>query len=246
MTFTTACLSGAYSIDAFTLSGVNTTLSPIVGDTNTGTSTLSVSVTGVAAGSCAVIDETNHNGTGTVSYSASGTSGTITGLPLWTVSSSDYYGSGYVTNGGNLLTIAGSGNLTVSGALSGSGGLAMSGQGVLTLGSSNNYSGGTTLSAGTLNFGNAAALGSGTAAFTRNATLQAGISATVANNLAIGSGVTGTFDTQTNSPTFSGVISGALLDASPGLRPEVVPEPGTIALLRAGLVAGICIWRKRS
>ena len=97
---------------------------------------------------------------------------------------------------------------TYSNAISGSGGVTQFGTGTLTLNGSNTYSGGTTLNAGTLNFGNADALGSGTAVFTGGATLQAGVTDTVANAIAINSGVTGTIDTGTNTVTLSGNITG--------------------------------------
>ena len=74
---------------------------------------------------------------------------------------------------------------------------------------SSTFSGGTTLSAGTLNFGNLAAVGGGTAAFAGNATLQAGVAGTLANSLAINPGVTGTFDTQANAVTLSGIVGGS-------------------------------------
>ena len=51
--------------------------------------------------------------------------------------------------------------LTVSGVIGGSGGLAMNGSGLLCLAGSNSYSGGTTVSAGTLQLGSNAALGTG-------------------------------------------------------------------------------------
>jgi autotransporter-associated beta strand protein len=100
------------------------------------------------------------------------------------------------------------GGQSYSGVISGSGILVKSGTGTLTLAASNSFSGGTQLAAGTLNFGNLAALGSGTAAFTGNATLQAGVAGTVANNIAINPGVTGTLDTQANAVTLSGIVSG--------------------------------------
>ena len=69
--------------------------------------------------------------------------------------------SGSIANGGFLLTLAGSGNTTISGVLSGSGGLTKSGAGTLTLSGNNTYSGGTTVSGGTLQANSSSALGSG-------------------------------------------------------------------------------------
>jgi autotransporter-associated beta strand protein len=78
------------------------------------------------------------------------------------------------------------------------------GTGTLILGASNSYSGGTTLSVGTLRFGNAAALGSGPLAITGNTILQAGLAATLSNAVSIATGITGTVDTNSNNTTLSG------------------------------------------
>ena len=71
--------------------------------------------------------------------------------------------SGNVTEGANLLTVAGAGSTTISGVLSGTGGLAKNDGGTLTLGAANSgLSGNVTVSAGVVNVGNTVALGSGT------------------------------------------------------------------------------------
>ena len=110
------------------------------------------------------------------------------------------------------------GGQSFSGVIGGSGVLVKSGTGMLTLAASNSYSGGTQLAAGTLNFGNPAGLGSGTTTFAGNATLQAGVAGTVANDIAINPGITGTLDTQANAVTLSGIISGTgtLTKVGPG------------------------------
>ena len=63
---------------------------------------------------------------------------------------------GTIDNGGTTLTIAATANVTLGGAVSGSGGLSKTGPGLLTLTASNLYSGGTTISAGTLTVGSGA------------------------------------------------------------------------------------------
>lgn len=73
--------------------------------------------------------------------------------------------SGNIDNGANLLTIAGTGNTTISGIIGSgatfSGGLTKSGAGTLTLNGANNYTGPTTIStACTVILGSATALGS--------------------------------------------------------------------------------------
>jgi len=83
------------------------------------------------------------------------------------------------------------------------------GTGTLTLGAANSYSGGTTLTAGTLRIGHASALGSGPLSFTGNAILQAGVAANPPNAVTIAAGVTGTLDTNGNNTTLSGAITGA-------------------------------------
>jgi autotransporter-associated beta strand protein len=83
--------------------------------------------------------------------------------------------SSAVTNGGNLLTITGTGNTTISGVISGSGGLTKNGSGILTLSgtAANTYTGTTTVNAGELDLNK-----------------TAGVNA-IAGNLVIGDG-TGT------------------------------------------------------
>ncbi len=88
-------------------------------------------------------------------------------------------------------------------------GLAKLGTNTLTLSGSNGRTGGTTLWAGTLNYGDLNALGSGTTTFVGNSTLQAGVAGTLTNNVVSNPGVTGTFDTQANAVTLSGIVSGS-------------------------------------
>ncbi|MGA1980785.1 MAG: autotransporter domain-containing protein, partial [Sedimentisphaerales bacterium] len=58
--------------------------------------------------------------------------------------------SGTIDNGGFLLTVGGAGNETLSGIISGTGALTKAGAGTVTLSGTNAYSGGTTVTAGTL------------------------------------------------------------------------------------------------
>ncbi len=122
---------------------------------------------------------------------------------------------GVVTNSATgTSTLTHTGSSTFAGQLQDGGAgrvlaLVKSTGGMLTLTGSNNYSGGTQINAGVLNYGNTAALGTGMVNFTNNGTLQAGVTGTVANSVSIGSGVTGSFDTQANNTTLSGVIAGS-------------------------------------
>lgn len=72
-------------------------------------------------------------------------------------------GSGAVALGASCTVTVSGGILGVGGIISGSGySLTKAGAGTLTLRGANNYTGGTTLSAGTLNINNASAIGAGT------------------------------------------------------------------------------------
>ena len=115
---------------------------------------------------------------------------------------------------GRTLTLGGTGNTTVTGVISninGVGGtagtLAKSGAGTLQLDVANTYSGGTTLSAGTLLLGDKASLGSGTLTVSGASTLQAGTDLSganaVANNVSLGNALTFTGN---NSLQLSGPV----------------------------------------
>lgn len=98
---------------------------------------------------------------------------------------------------------------TFSSSLASSGGtLTKLGTGSLVLAVANSYSGGTTLTAGTLRIGSVAALGAGTLTINGSSTLQTNVAGTVTNALSISTGITGTLDTNGNNLTLSGAITG--------------------------------------
>jgi autotransporter-associated beta strand protein len=86
--------------------------------------------------------------------------------------------------------------------------LTKSGEGTQILTVANTHTGGTLLSGGTLNYGNATALSSGPLSFTANSTLQAGVATTLANAVNIATGVTGTLDTVGFATTLNGTLTG--------------------------------------
>ncbi|PLC05094.1 autotransporter outer membrane beta-barrel domain-containing protein [Variovorax sp. RO1] len=79
---------------------------------------------------------------------------------------------------------------TLSGVLSGDGALTKTGGGMLRLFGDNTYSGGTTLSAGTLIVGNAAALGTGALNAAGGTTLDASAAVTLGNDVDLGGNLT--------------------------------------------------------
>jgi autotransporter-associated beta strand protein len=115
-------------------------------------------------------------------------------------------------NGTKILTLGGSGNIAFNGIIPNGTfpntsviSLTKSGAGTVTLNGTNTYTGGTTISSGTLAFNNDSALGTGsislngTLSALANATLSNNISVATAGILRVGSG---------NTFTSTGVISG--------------------------------------
>ena len=94
---------------------------------------------------------------------------------------------GVVTNSATgTSTLTHTGSSTFAGRLQDGGAgkvvaLVKSTGGTLSLTGSNSYTGGTTINAGVLNYGNVASLGTGAVTFTGNATLRAGVAHTPAS-----------------------------------------------------------------
>ncbi|MBI1338501.1 MAG: hypothetical protein GC164_16280 [Phycisphaera sp.] len=103
--------------------------------------------------------------------------------------------------------------LTISAQISGDDGLQKNGAGALVLSGNNLYSGGTTISAGTVTVGHNNAFGTGTITVTGNSTIDAvyGIFPVIPNELVVNPGVTLTTvgSTQYFGQTFSGKVSGS-------------------------------------
>jgi autotransporter-associated beta strand protein len=112
--------------------------------------------------------------------------------------------TGTLVNNGNTVTFDGSGNTSMSGAISGAGGLVKNDAGTLTLSGANTYSGGTTLNTGTLTANNNSALGTG--ALTINGGALASTNSSTVNNTI----------TLNNNAGLSGITTGGTLTQTGG------------------------------
>jgi autotransporter-associated beta strand protein len=139
-------------------------VSAVKGITFTGTGTSNTAGATIAAGTAPSLTI----GSAGITVQAGSGANTITApvvlgaAQTWTNNSGNLLSiQGNVTNSTFLLSVAGSGNTTISGNIGGgTGGLSMSGTGILTLSGTNTYTGATTVSAGTLKMGSATALNS--------------------------------------------------------------------------------------
>ncbi len=153
-------------------------------------------------------------GSGTVSGTSALTfSGTLSSNSSVTLTISNTttttFGDIALSTAANTLTLSNaSGTVQVNGTIRNGGasaaGLAKTGAGLLILSSSNSYSGNTTLTAGTLQIGNARAVGSGTLVFNGGTFQGDGQAYTVANSmsLAANSAITGS-----SNFTFTGSLA---------------------------------------
>ena len=131
----------------------------------TGSNSLTVALNGTASSTVILLNATNaYSGGTTIS------SGT---LQVGNGGSSGTLGTAAVTDNGDLVFDLSS-NFTLANAVSGNGSLTQEGTGTLVLSGNNAYSGGTTVSAGTLMVGSATALGhtSGTVSVASGAVLD--------------------------------------------------------------------------
>ncbi len=112
--------------------------------------------------------------------------------------------NGTVANGGNLLTLNGSSNMSFAGSISGTAGLTKEGTGTTTLSANNTYGGNTTVNNGTLIAGHVHALGNAGLIIQNTATakLQSGLAAPVqltSLTMQGGTSPSGTFDITDNN-----------------------------------------------
>ena len=132
--------------------------------------------------------------------------------------------TGPVNTNGNSISFTGSGAVAVSGVVSGSGSLIQGGTGSTTLTSTNSYTGGTTLSSGTLNANASGALGTGAL------TLQGG---TLTSTASISNAIT-----LSGNATLSGTTTTGALTQTGGsytlTMASNATHSGTIALAASG------------
>ncbi len=135
-------------------------------------------------------------------------SGAVLGLGGYNATIGSLNGSGGVSLGSGSLTDGGNNTgASFGGVISGTGTFVKVGSAALTLTGTNTYSGGTTLSNGTLSVGNDNNLGTGTLTL-NGGTLQTSAGITSSKNVVL-TGNNGTFDTNGFNSTLSGVISGS-------------------------------------
>ena len=141
----TVNLNAAQSVAGLSFLGTNTNTTSLLGGTS-GNQVLTLGASGITINSLA--------GAVTIGSVTAGQNVAITlgSAQTWTNNSANTFTVvNDVTNGANLLTIAGSGNAAISGVIgSGAGGLSKSGSGTLTLSGANTYTGATTVNGGML------------------------------------------------------------------------------------------------
>ena len=166
--------------------------------------------------------------------------------------------SGTLTPSGTTYNLGGgSGTLTFTPAITGAASLNVSGRGTVVLTGSNKYTGGTTVSGGTLDF-------AGPAASPTAGILSVNSGGYVVLGALVGSSASATAESNSDqapidtsssaAPVAPGMFSGT--SGSPGgatwldsvesmaNRDAAVPEPGTIALLAVGML-GLAPWLRR-
>src|SRR6185437_5760181 len=233
-------VTGASSISGstnLTLSG-NGTLSTLLTNTNTATTTLSGIISGSngvtqnSSGTLLLSGANTYTGATTVSAGTlqagiansfgngsdiSVSSGAILNLNNFAQTIGSLAGAGNVTLSAALTTGGNSDNnsTTYSGVMSGAGSLTKGGTGTLTLSGANTYTGATTVSAGTLTAGIANSFGNGSdvsvasgAILNLNSFAQTIGSLAGAGNVTLSAALTTGGNSNNNSTTYSGVMNG--------------------------------------
>ncbi len=197
------------------------------------------------------------SGTGSLTQEGSGSTLVLTGADTYTGTTTISAGSLQVGTGGSAGSLAagpvldngslvfdepaGTSSTTVQNAVSGTGSLSQEGSGnTIVLTGANSYTGGTTISSGTLQLGSSIALGSGTVTVDGGTLDINSISPTVAGLALEGGSVIGTTGVLTSTSTYqleSGSIS-ADLSGSMGLSVPSNGPAGTVTLSGANNYTG--------
>lgn len=216
-TFTLPLAINSSIVGTIDTNGVDSTISSVISGATgtlrkTSTGVLTLSATNTYAGGTQInagtvsITQQNRLGTGTV---------TFTGDAALRLSTDQTFALPIVINSATTGAIDTNGsNSTVSAVISGSTGvLSKTSTGILTLSNTNTYGGGTQINAGTLAINAPGQIGTGTITFAGSSSLRLGYSGgftgTLTQPIVLGSGVTGTFDTNSFDSTVSSLISGS-------------------------------------
>jgi fibronectin-binding autotransporter adhesin len=169
---------------------------------NSGASAFTLQGAGVSLGSGGLTNSSSV--TQTVNFLLSPLS--LSTAQHWNAASAALIVNSAVNNGGNLLTVTGANDTSISGVISNSGGITKNGAGALTLGGVNTYSGDTTIKNGTVRISDDANLGTGDIALS-GGTLQT--TAAIASGKTISvSGNNNAVDTNGFDSTLSDAITG--------------------------------------
>lgn len=211
-----------------TLRNVNT----YAGTTTVSAGTLALSGSGAIGSSSAV--------------ALSGATLDVSGVTL-SASINTLSGSGAITLGSKALVISQGTDQTFSGAIGGTGGvITKSGLAKLTLSGSSNYTGGTTISQGTLSIASANNIGGGTAGFTLNGgTLMATGAVSTSGSVSVTE--SSTIDASGGSVTLSGTMTGSngkTLASSGTLSLQTVAVAGTDTFTISGNLSGSQVLTK--
>ncbi len=193
--------SGTISVDDGTTLTISGTASSTGGFNKSGLGSLVLSGDNTYSG-----DTTLLEGTLTLAHKNGAGSGTIA------ISDGATLGLNSSISASNNITLAGtstinidSGTGTLSGILSSTGNLEKNGSGILSLSGDNTYSGGTTLSVGTLTLAHKNGAGTGTIAISDGATLNLNSSISASNNITLAG--TSTINVDSGTGTLSGILS---------------------------------------